>query len=98
MENVSVVGQGNVAVDVARILLTPIDRLKVYYFHLLEQESHIYSQYGFLMENYFARRGLNVFFIPAFGPTKKVKFRFPRYNSPTMEETFHAPTRYSNSA
>lgn len=28
-ENVAVIGQGNVAVDVARILLTPIDKLKV---------------------------------------------------------------------
>jgi adrenodoxin-NADP+ reductase len=29
VEEVAILGQGNVAVDVARILLTPIDRLKV---------------------------------------------------------------------
>jgi adrenodoxin-NADP+ reductase len=28
-ENVSILGQGNVAVDVARILLSPLDELKV---------------------------------------------------------------------
>lgn len=29
VEEVTVLGHGNVAVDVARILLTPVDRLKV---------------------------------------------------------------------
>lgn len=34
-ETVVIIGQGNVAVDVARILLTPVDMLRVYYQNVL---------------------------------------------------------------
>jgi adrenodoxin-NADP+ reductase len=35
VEEVAVLGHGNVALDVARILLTPIDKLKVGFIHTL---------------------------------------------------------------
>ena len=42
VENAVIIGQGNVGLDVARILLTPIDILKVLFFFI---ENFCYVQY-----------------------------------------------------
>jgi adrenodoxin-NADP+ reductase len=43
VENVVILGQGNVALDVARILLTPIDILKVMALYAMENRLHFYE-------------------------------------------------------